>query len=210
MRLVGQRFGEWASASRTFSAITDLLAVVRREVARFIVHACSSSSCLPAEILSTAATCSPTRRHDQTATGSWRWRALWAYATAAGQRQPLPACVTVQAPFTACSLWHHHNPVLQFAFSGEAPFLRAVYLNTSIALQRKKNIAANVFYAVRLRRPLSTGVPELLFFVFVFVSFLKLFIGLSLSSESPPALELFDLKCYRGSNIAARACFSDA
>ena len=30
----GQRFGEWASASRTFSAITDLIAVFQREVDR--------------------------------------------------------------------------------------------------------------------------------------------------------------------------------
>ena len=37
MRPVAQRFGEWASASRTFSAITDLLAVVQREVARLLV-----------------------------------------------------------------------------------------------------------------------------------------------------------------------------
>ena len=29
---VTQRFGEWASASRTFSAITDFIAVVQREV----------------------------------------------------------------------------------------------------------------------------------------------------------------------------------
>ena len=27
-----QRYGEWASASRTFSAITDLIDVVQREV----------------------------------------------------------------------------------------------------------------------------------------------------------------------------------
>ena len=32
MRPVDQRFGEWASGLRTFSAITDLLAVVQREV----------------------------------------------------------------------------------------------------------------------------------------------------------------------------------
>ena len=49
---VAQRFGEWASASRTFSAITDLLAVVQRKVAclHFLVHACSTSSCLPVEL----------------------------------------------------------------------------------------------------------------------------------------------------------------
>ena len=51
-----QRFGEWGSASRTFSAITDLIAVVQREVDRLLIvfiflslHACSTSSCLPAE-----------------------------------------------------------------------------------------------------------------------------------------------------------------
>ena len=32
-----QRFGEWASASRTFSAITDLFTVVQREVAMLFV-----------------------------------------------------------------------------------------------------------------------------------------------------------------------------
>ena len=31
---VAQRFGEWASASRTFSAITDLIAVIQCEVDR--------------------------------------------------------------------------------------------------------------------------------------------------------------------------------
>ena len=51
-----QRFGEWAFASRIFSAITDLIAVVQREVHRsslflfYSMHACSTSSCLPAEI----------------------------------------------------------------------------------------------------------------------------------------------------------------
>ena len=37
MRPVTQRFGACASASRTFSAIIDLLPVVRREVARLLV-----------------------------------------------------------------------------------------------------------------------------------------------------------------------------
>ena len=54
---VAQRFGEWASASRTFSAVTDLLAAVEREVAtylaclHFLVHARPTSCCLPAEII---------------------------------------------------------------------------------------------------------------------------------------------------------------
>ena len=34
---VAQRFGEWASASRTFSAITDLIVVVQREVDKLFV-----------------------------------------------------------------------------------------------------------------------------------------------------------------------------
>ena len=46
MRLVGQRFGEWASASRTFSAITDLLAVVQREVASLPVFMFYCSPCM--------------------------------------------------------------------------------------------------------------------------------------------------------------------
>ena len=37
VRSVAQRFGEWASASRTFYAITALLAVAQREVARLLV-----------------------------------------------------------------------------------------------------------------------------------------------------------------------------
>ena len=35
----------------------------------------ATSSCLSAEILSTAAAFSPTRHHHQATTGSWRWRA---------------------------------------------------------------------------------------------------------------------------------------
>ena len=34
---VAQRFGEWASASPTFSAVTDLIAVVQGEVDRLFV-----------------------------------------------------------------------------------------------------------------------------------------------------------------------------
>ena len=52
-----ERFGEWASASHTFSAITDLIAVVQREVDRLCSFFCPcmrappSTSCLPAEIV---------------------------------------------------------------------------------------------------------------------------------------------------------------
>ena len=63
------------------------------------------------EILPTAAAFSPILHHHQTMTGSWRWRALSPYATAVSQRQTLAACVTLQAPFTACSLRHDHNPI---------------------------------------------------------------------------------------------------
>ena len=57
VRTAAQRFGEWASASRTFSSITDLLVVDQREVYRlfklhFLFHACSTcSSCLPDKIV---------------------------------------------------------------------------------------------------------------------------------------------------------------
>ena len=51
------RFSEWASASRTLSAITDLIALVQREVDRLCsffspcMHAPSPPSCLHAEIV---------------------------------------------------------------------------------------------------------------------------------------------------------------
>ena len=40
---------------------------------------------------------------------------------------------------------------------------------------RGKKIPVNVFYAAKIRRPLSNDVPELLFFFFFFFSFRKLF-----------------------------------
>ena len=49
LRPVAQRFGEWVSASRTFAAITDLIAVLQREVDLLFVliflsmNACSTS-----------------------------------------------------------------------------------------------------------------------------------------------------------------------
>ena len=53
MRPVAQRFGEWASASRTFSAIAVLIAVVQRELldclSSILVH--GIYSCLPAQIV---------------------------------------------------------------------------------------------------------------------------------------------------------------
>ena len=73
MRPVVRRFTEWASTSRIFPAMTDLLAVVKPEVTRLLiliflwVHACSTSSRLPAEILSTAAT-----RRQGITTRAWR------------------------------------------------------------------------------------------------------------------------------------------
>ena len=54
---VAQRVCEWASASRIFSAITDVTAVVQHEVDMLFVfisqsmHACSTSFLLPAEIV---------------------------------------------------------------------------------------------------------------------------------------------------------------
>ena len=57
MGTAAQRFSVWASASRTFSDITELIPVVQREVDilfAFILqsmNACSTSSCMPAEIM---------------------------------------------------------------------------------------------------------------------------------------------------------------
>ena len=101
----GQRFGEWASASRTFSAITDLIAVVQREVDRLCsffrpcMHAPPPPACL-LRLLLTAATFSPSRHRHQT----WRWRALSAYATAASP-ESFPGCLfngtgTLYRPFS--------------------------------------------------------------------------------------------------------------
>ena len=101
---VAQRFGEWASASRTFFAITDLIAVVQREVDRLCsfsspcMHAPLPPACLLILLL-TAATFSPSRHHQ-----TWRRRALSPYATAASRHQSWAACATVQAPFNACSV----------------------------------------------------------------------------------------------------------
>ena len=86
---VAQRFGEWASASRTFSTITDLIAVVEREVDRLCscsslcMHAPPPPACL-LRLLLTAATFPPSRHHHQT----WEWRALSPYATAS-----VPGCL---------------------------------------------------------------------------------------------------------------------
>ena len=102
----------------------------------YLVHACSISSGLPAEIVSTAVTCSPTRHHHQTTTGSWRRPALLPYATAASQRQSRGACVTRHPlPSVLCGV---AIIALQFACSGKAPVLRAVPLSMmSIALGKK-------------------------------------------------------------------------
>ena len=42
-------------------------------------------------------------------TGSSRWDTMSLYTTAVHRRRPRPACVTVQAHGSACSLWHGHN-----------------------------------------------------------------------------------------------------
>ena len=101
-----QRCGEWVSASRTFSAITDHIAIVQREVDIYFLFSFESSMHVPPRpacllrLLLTAATFSPSRHHHQT----WRLRALSPDATAASRCQSRAAFLTVQAPFTAFSL----------------------------------------------------------------------------------------------------------
>ena len=98
------RFGEWASASRTFSDITDLIADVQCELDRLCsffcpcMHAPPPPACL-LRLLLTPATFSSSWHHHQT----WRWRALSPYATAASRSQSRAACLTVQAPCIAFS-----------------------------------------------------------------------------------------------------------
>ena len=107
VRTAAQRFGEWASASRTFSSITDLLVVVQREVDRlfklhFLVRACStSSSCLPDEIV---VDCSYVLAVKASPPDVEMAR-LVALRYGGESVSVRAACVTLQAPFTACSLW---------------------------------------------------------------------------------------------------------
>ena len=91
MRPAAKRFGEWASASRVFSAITHLSLTSLPSFSgkliiyffHFLVRACSTSSCLPAEVVVWCNyTFSPSRHHHQT----WRWRALAPYGSAASPR----------------------------------------------------------------------------------------------------------------------------
>ena len=104
-------------------------------------------------LLLTAATFSPPRHHHQT----WRWCGLPPYATSTSRRQSRAACVTIQAPFTACSLWYDHNPIAVCllrespCFAGRSP----EHEHCS-----GKKIAVNVVHPARLRRPLTNDVPE--------------------------------------------------
>ena len=133
MAPVAQRFGVWAPASRFFSAITDLVAVVQREVDRLCsfsspcMHAPPPPAC-PLRLLLTAAKFSPSRHHQ-----TWRWCALLPYATAVSQRQSRATCVTAQAPPTAFICDMTITP-LHFACSGKVPVLLAL----SIALGQKQ------------------------------------------------------------------------
>ena len=164
MSPVAQRFGEWASTSRTFTAITDLLTVVQREGARLpalFSRPCALplSSCLPScvAILSTAATISPTRQNHQTTTDLERWCILPSYATEASQRPLRSSPVTVQAPLTSCSLWHHHNPITVYTLRESPCFAARPSEHEQCA---GNEIAVNAIYAASLRRPLSKDVPN--------------------------------------------------
>ena len=77
------------------------------------------------------------------------------------------ACVAVQAALTAYSLWHGHNTIAVLLLRASLRF--AYRLPENDRCPRKKT-AVNVFYAARLRRPLSNDVPEHLFFLFFFIS----------------------------------------
>ena len=134
-----QRFGEWASASCTFSAITDLIAAVQREVdilCSFLspcMHVPPPPTACLLRLLLTAAMFSPSRHHQQT----WRWRALSPYTTSASRSQSRAACLTVQAPFIAFLCDKTKTPE-QCSCSGKAPVFGGHTLGTSIALGNQK------------------------------------------------------------------------
>ena len=133
-----QRFGVWASASRTFSAITDLIAVFQREVDRLCsffspcMHACSTSSCLPAEFVVDysyvfAVKASPPDVE----------MARLVVLRYGGESASGPGCLRDATG----TLYHLFSDItitpLQFACSGKAPVLPAVSLSMSIALGKK-------------------------------------------------------------------------
>ena len=101
-----QRFGEWAFASRIFSAITDLIAVVQREVDMLFVfifvsmHACSTSSCMPVEIV---VDCSYVLAI-KASPPEVEMARLVAPRYGGESESVRAACLKVQTPFTAYSL----------------------------------------------------------------------------------------------------------
>ena len=128
-----QRFGEWASASRTFSAITDLIAVVQREfdTCSFFspcMHA-APPACLPAEIV---VDCSYVLAVKASPPDVEMARLV--PLQYGGESALVPGCLcdgtgTLYRLFSDMTI----TP-LQFACSGKAPVLRVVYLSMSIAL----------------------------------------------------------------------------
>ena len=103
------------------------------------------------------ATISPTRHHHQTTTDLERWCILPSYATEASQRQLRSSPVTVQAPLTYFSLWHHCNPITVYTLR-ESPCFEARPSEHEQCAGNK--IAVNAIYAASLRRPLSKDVPN--------------------------------------------------
>ena len=138
MAPAAQRFGEWASASRSFSAITDLIAVVQREVDRFFVfifesmRVCPTSSCLPAEIVVDYSYVLAVKASSPDVEMA-RLVAL----RYGGESASVPGCLcdrrgTFYRIFSDMTI----TP-LKFACSGKAPVLRAVSLSMSIVLGKK-------------------------------------------------------------------------
>ena len=135
---IAQRFGEWASASRTF-AITDLISVVQRDVDRLCsfsspwMHAPPPPTRL-LRLLLTAATFSPSRHHHRTCVDR------------PPSRPTLRRRVGVNTGLLVLQYRHLLAPVLccmtitplQFACSGTIPVLRVFPLSKSIAPGKKK------------------------------------------------------------------------
>ena len=138
-----QRFSEWASASRTFSAITDLIAVVQREIDRLCSIICSYMHAPPPPACLIrfdfdAARFSPSRHHHQT----YRWRAWSPYDTAASRSQSRAVCLTVPAPVIALSLGQDQNPKPMLMLRESQSFRRAYHLHEQCSGESE---AVNVF-----------------------------------------------------------------
>ena len=81
---------------------------------------------------------------------------------------PGSLCVTVQAPFTACSPWYYHSPVGGCCSGKTIAVSRAVYLGMSIALE--KNSRQRFLCGETSTAPEQRRLEAVVFFCFFVIS----------------------------------------